>query len=400
MSPPATIDRVVLRNYRSIAECDVALGRLTWLVGRNGAGKSNFLDALHFVRDALNGSLDRAVEERGGFGSVLRRSGGHPNRFDVRLEFTLPDGRRGVYGFGVTSRKGSVPLVSHEAMDLRAGSSEPFFTIEAGELTSSSENTRPILSDESLGLVQMAGLAAFHPAHEMLAGMSFHNFDPSSMREFRRPDSGRSMKPGGSNIASALAYLREVDSDGYRFVQDYLNVIAPMIVGVDRIRTNGMEALEFSQAVPDAERPWSFDAHAMSDGTLRALGILVALVHPGAHGRLYPVGIEEPEAALHPAAVAALREAIRAASEKRQLLLTTHGTDLLDDTDMDPDELRAVAWDRGRTRIVAIDDVASRAMRNHMYSAGELLRQEQLVPHELAAWNIDRTRDEPSGSGA
>ena len=400
MSSPATIDRVVLRNYRRIAECDVALGRLTWLVGRNGAGKSNFLDALHFVRDALNGSLDRAVEERGGFVLVRRRSLGHPKVFGVRLKFTLSDGGRGVYGFEIASHKGSVPFVARESLNLHAGGSESHFTIEAGELTSSSESTRPILSDEGLGLVQMAGLAAFHPVHEMLAGMSFHNFDPSSMKELRRPDSGRTLKPEGNNIASALAYLQEVDPDGYRFAQDYLNVVAPTIVGVDRVGVGGMEQLEFSQEVLGAERPWRFDAHAMSDGTLRALGILVALVHPGTRGHLYPVGMEEPEAALHPAAVAALREAIRAASKRRQLLLTTHGTDLLDDPDMDPDELRAVAWDRGQTRIVAIDDVAARAMRNHMYSAGELLRQGQLVPHEFAAWNTDTTTGEPSESGA
>ena len=43
---PRTITRVALRNYKSIAGCDVALAPLTILVGQNGAGKSNFLDAL------------------------------------------------------------------------------------------------------------------------------------------------------------------------------------------------------------------------------------------------------------------------------------------------------------------------------------------------------------------
>ncbi|WP_298173790.1 AAA family ATPase [Acidithiobacillus sp.] len=46
------ITRVVLRNYKSIATCDVQLGPLTYLVGANGSGKSNFLDALHLARDA------------------------------------------------------------------------------------------------------------------------------------------------------------------------------------------------------------------------------------------------------------------------------------------------------------------------------------------------------------
>ena len=60
------ITRVSLRNYKSIAACDVQLQPLTFLVGRNGAGKSNFLDALRFVADALNSSLDHAIRARGG----------------------------------------------------------------------------------------------------------------------------------------------------------------------------------------------------------------------------------------------------------------------------------------------------------------------------------------------
>ena len=66
MSQTVFIRRVVLRNYKSIGNCDVHLRALTYLVGQNGAGKSNFLDALHFVRDALAGSLDNAINERGG----------------------------------------------------------------------------------------------------------------------------------------------------------------------------------------------------------------------------------------------------------------------------------------------------------------------------------------------
>ena len=69
------LSRIVLRNYKSIAACDVRLGPLNFLVGCNGAGKSNFLDALHLVRDALDRSLDNALNERGGLAEVRRRLG-------------------------------------------------------------------------------------------------------------------------------------------------------------------------------------------------------------------------------------------------------------------------------------------------------------------------------------
>ena len=96
MSQSVFIRRVVLRNFKSIGICDVRLQPLTYLVGQNGAGKSNFLDALHFVRDALANSLDNAINERGGLNEVRRRSSGHPTHFGVRLEFRLRDGREGL----------------------------------------------------------------------------------------------------------------------------------------------------------------------------------------------------------------------------------------------------------------------------------------------------------------
>ncbi len=51
MSAPRRLSRIVIRNYRSIGFCDLRLGDLTYLVGRNGSGKSNLLDALKFVKE-------------------------------------------------------------------------------------------------------------------------------------------------------------------------------------------------------------------------------------------------------------------------------------------------------------------------------------------------------------
>ena len=66
--------RVVLRNYKSIAACDVSLAQLSFFVGRNGSGKSNFLDALRFTADALRFSIDHALRDRGGINGELERA--------------------------------------------------------------------------------------------------------------------------------------------------------------------------------------------------------------------------------------------------------------------------------------------------------------------------------------
>ena len=94
------LKRVALRNYKSIAACDVRPTQLSFLVGPNGAGKSNFLDALRFVADALRYSLDHALRDRGGINEVRRRSSGHQTHFGIRLEFSLPTSY-GYYAFNI-----------------------------------------------------------------------------------------------------------------------------------------------------------------------------------------------------------------------------------------------------------------------------------------------------------
>src|SRR5271165_6064115 len=68
---PPFLRRVRVRNYKSIGFCDVTLEPLTILVGRNAAGKSNFLDALAFLRDVVVKGVHDAVKLHGGRDAVV-----------------------------------------------------------------------------------------------------------------------------------------------------------------------------------------------------------------------------------------------------------------------------------------------------------------------------------------
>ncbi len=82
----------------------------------------------------------------------------------------------------------------------------------------------------------------------------------------------------------------------------------------------------------------------MSDGTLRAVGILVALFqYHGGASEVPLVGIEEPDAALHPGAAGVLLDALREASVRTQVVVTSHSPDLLDDPSIDAESILAVA---------------------------------------------------------
>ena len=91
-------------------------------------------------------------------------------------------------------------------------------------------------------------------------------------------------------------------------IEEYLSIIVPGIRGVEVTKFGDKKMLVFRQDVVGDKHPWRFYANNMSDGTLRLLGILVALFQ-GNHNtqkHISLVGIEEPEITIHPAMVGAL----------------------------------------------------------------------------------------------
>lgn len=380
MSDPMFLYRVVLRNYKSIGHCDVRLGALTYLVGGNGSGKSNFLDALHLVRDALNSSLDNAIAERGGLNEVRRRSSGHPTHFGVRLEFRLPDGRRGHFAFNVGALKARGYEVQAEECVIDGVGKGPYYQIDRGRVRASSESAFPAVTADRLALVAASGLSVFRPVFDALASMSFYNLNPKLMRDLQKPQEGRLLKPAGENVASVIGHLERVGRGQLSIVEEYLQTVVPMVHGVERKQVGPAETLEFRQDMAGSKHPWRFLAQNMSDGTLRALGILVALFQGNRDYSPTLVGIEEPETALHPAASAALREALMRASKQTQIIVTSHSPDLLDDRGISTDAFLSVVSEGGETLIAPLDEASREAMRQQLFSAGELLRLNQLAP--------------------
>lgn len=381
MTSSVFLTRVVLRNYKSIGACDIHLGPLTYLVGANGSGKSNFLDALHLVRDALSSSLDNALNERGGLMEVRRRSSGHPTNFGIRLEFTLVDGRKGYYTFNVGALAGRGYEVQMEQCVISGIGKGPYFHVERGVLKASSEATFPAVTPDRLALVSASGMAVFRPVFDALTGMGFYNLNPKLMRDPQKPQDGRMLKPVGENIVSVIGHLERVAPKNLALIENYLQTVVPMMHGLERKQIGPLETLEFRQEVAGSQAPWRFPAQNMSDGTLRALGVLTALFQGNQDYAPSLIGIEEPETALHPAASAALREALTKASAKTQIVVTSHSPDLLDDRSIAPEHILAVVSERGDTRIGPLDTASVSVMREHLFSAGELLRLNQLQPN-------------------
>jgi predicted ATPase len=184
----------------------------------------------------------------------------------------------------------------------------------------------------------------------------------------------------GRNLASVVRRMHAEAPQALERVKEFVRLVVPGIVDLEPVNLGHKIALEFRQQVQGSKDAWHFPAITMSDGTLRAVALLVALFQPGIRAGVPLVGIEEPETALHPAAAGVLFDALRSATRHTQVVVTTHSPELLDHPDLDPDEVRAVVAEAGTTTIGPLDEIRRGAMQDRLYTGGELLRSAGLEP--------------------
>ena len=421
---PPFLTRVRIKGYKSITACDIKLGSLAFLVGPNGSGKSNFIDALRFVADALTDSPNRvdsdnnvvhvtpgkvpdtplgyALEGRGGIRMVHQQMGPLGFSFVIRVDFLDPHGSPGHYSLQIGANETAqvrqdAPqfVVEREECAIADG---PFFSID--DTTLDGYPPRPFQSDTSSPCVDRAQLylrqlaladnvppahRPFRNVHDAFLRMRFYALAPEVMRKVATPAESGFLRQDGVNVWDVLRGLRSRSPSTFDRIEEYLGHAVPGL-SIEPFVLSSSDAAyaEFHQQIPGRSRPSKHAARSMSDGTLRAVGILTALLQEDKDGPPSVVAIEEPEIALHPGAVGVLLSAMHDARERTQVLVTTHSPDLLHSDEVRADELLAFSADSGATVIGQVDEGSRKILSDRLFSPGELLRLRQLEPSDLA----------------
>lgn len=387
------ISRVRLKNYKSIAECDVRLGPLTILVGPNGSGKSNFLDALRFLSRAVATSPGQALDEHGGLDEVLRQVPERADSFRIEVEAAVPwwPASREItasyeieIGRAPDNRNGIAVL--RESCEMRGpnGIATLMSGLGRAELTPAVDRSQgvAILEQDRLFLpVAGTQVKEFAQLYVGLIHPRFYHFNTEILRRPQRSSQRTSVGRHGEGIGDALTELSSGNKAAKARINGYLSAITQGTTGIEAREVGGYKALVLNTNV-DGET-FEFSAEAMSDGTTHSAAVLTALFQPDSlNGRLPLIGIEEPELALHPAAAGVLFDALSEASEHVQIIATSQSADLLDREDLDPAVIRPVTMRDGLTIIGEVDDASHDIVNQKLYTLGELMRGNQLSPQE------------------
>jgi predicted ATPase len=347
---PLLLRGVHAAGYRSLRSIRFPVGRLSVFVGANGVGKTNLYRALELVQAAAGGFLARALALEGGMGSALwagERRRKEPVRIVLKALFgETPDGGQthsyetsaGIaYSYDTESGL-RVPTGAAFALEPQI-KEEMLIHYHRGRAQKILERRGPsafardvggertrlggelLASETALGAI--ADVARYPDIYTirqtMLDWRFYHEMRTDRDAPLRLPClaiASPTLASDGANLAAVFAtltYIREDRADLDRAVADAFPGTALIVPPPGRTATLGMTFPEHPKRI--------FEAGELSDGTLRYLALMGALLAY----RLPPlVALNEPEVSLHPDLLNPLARLIVRASERTQIWLVTH----------------------------------------------------------------------------
>lgn len=388
------ISKLSASYFRSIRQGSVDLDSLTALVGPNSSGKSNTMDILRFVKDALRFDLEAAISMRRGFRAVRykTRHGGSP---DIRVAVeALWNDYSVKYTFVISSDPARHWQVKREQFSVSHETDDPLQVhIEGDNISVAGRLSDQIMYRASADDLTLKGLSYILPhAYRQIAGesaaippsiravrvlymnlrnMRFFHIFPRDISEPQKLSTPHPLDEHGANLASVLRDMQKHPSSLGQ-LKDALRHLVPYISDISVASTGGFLVTKLRHEDGTGTGRW-FDLSQESDGTLRLLGLLTALYQQRAPSFL---GIEEPEFAVHPSALIPLAELLEEASLRSQILLTTHSPELIDQLPVD--RLRVVNSIDGATTIEKVADHQVKAVKEDLFLPGELHRMEGL----------------------
>ena len=368
---------------------DLPLEPLNVLIGPNGSGKSNLLESIALLQVAPRG-LTEPISRMGGVGNWLWQGPGAPQSIAMEVVVDYPSGGTLRHSLTLAERNGGPQVTcervepSHPHPDERvalsyyrpprdesiaseiAESHAEASRADSGKRMPTGEWVTPrMVARQRPGAVDIA--SEMRPEESFLSWIAIPDypalwylkeqygsirlfrhwsFGPST--ELRRPasthDRSDFLNEGGTNLAPVLSNL---PGESKRRLIEELRKLYEGIVDIKCSVAGGTVAL-FLEEIGNREIP----ATRLSDGTLRYLCLLAILLHPEPPPLIV---IEEPDLGLHPDLLPTLADLLEAASERCQIIVTTHSDVLVDALTDNPESVVICEKHDGQTEMRRLD---------------------------------------------
>lgn len=365
------INSIRIQNFRSLVDVTVDLDPLTVLIGRSGTGKSNFVQAIRFLRDGLNARSMAA--------SPLHVSHVDHQRepLDYNLQFSI-GGIGESFEYSVRVDPSSKVLGEY----LKLG--EKLLFHQADGKWVHPPDVQPTPPPRAIMLGAIPGLQESTFAYVALrSGIGCYDFPgevlAGSGNQGNPPDQGFSDR-GDNYLLIADRILSDLSkAHSWKKIAKSIRAVN-RTVGSLTLNAPNPDRLDIGYQLNG--KLVTFDVRQESEGLRRFLAHMLAMYqNPSKQTLLF----EHPESGLHPGALEALAYEFKACSRdgRGQVILTTHSPQLLDY--FPPESLRVVDVEKMATRIGPVAPEQMESLREHLLQLGELLTVDPArLPGDLA----------------
>jgi len=361
------ITKIRLKNWKNFGEVNADCGKRVFLIGPNASGKSNFLDALRFLRDVAQDGLQKAVAARGGMKAVRYLCARRPP--DVRIAVNLDETWE--YSLSFTSDNKGEPIITEEYVN-----------------SFKDEKKKPLLKrpdnhdkqDEMLltqtALQQVNANKDFRPIADFFSSIQYKHVLPQLVRDPKSfsPLPNKNDPYGRDLVSQIWNTQKNIRESRLNKINKALVIAVPQLkdLSVEQDTATGLPHLKVNYEHWRRHGAYQNEA-AFSDGTLRLLTLLWSIFDEGG-----PLLLEEPELSLHESIVSQLPGMFARLDKSRkkavrQIFITSHAEAILNDPGIGANEVLRLEPGTEGTKIHAADENDMRLIEEGLTAAEVLL---------------------------
>jgi len=325
------LERIEIHGFKSIREANIQLNNLNVLIGANGSGKSNFISVFRFLNELVNQNLGVHVGRAGGVDSFLYFGRKVTDALGMAVHFH-PDvsDRRIIYLCHLLPSQNETFIFQDEVTYLELMEEPEYGHLGSGHNESRLKEMSEKHENDLLVYQSMHSWRIYH----------FHDTsETAKIKQIGDIHDNRFLRPDGANLAAYLYMLSKTESYHYRMIIGTIRLVAPFFKNFilkPSALTSEKIRLEWSEKYStDAY----FNAHSLSDGTLRFIALVTLLLQPPS--RLpSTILLDEPELGLHPYAITILASLLRQAAQHTQVIVSTQSVTLVNQ--LEPEDIIVV----------------------------------------------------------
>jgi predicted ATPase len=318
------IDRIYIKNFKSIRECEVKITPINILIGPNGAGKSNFIQFFKLLNSIYRRRLNLYVAENGYEDQILYFGRKHSQSLEGSIVFKPEENANtnNLYKFKLVPKTSKSGFYFEEDI---AGYN--IYALGYGESWDYRELGGAGYEESELMFNELTRSGFLRRYFEEFTVFHFHDTSPNSpLKQANKIEDCKHLREYGGNLAAFLYNIQQTHLEHFRLIEFTIRSIAPFFDRFDLKpdpKNPDMIFLNWLEKTSDDY----FNAHNLSDGTLRFIALATLFLQPNPPKTII---IDEPELGLHPFALKKLSGLIKSASTRSQVIVSTQSVYLLD----------------------------------------------------------------------